>query len=277
MPDKSDETTPTAARRAETLMTAAEFWCVLARNAKTGAVIFIVCVLGAVLLGVTSPPRYKAVALFQIQVPSVYRTSDIPSLDVSVLQAWLGQVGVLARIIDSAGLRGRLTTGQVQASIGVTAAGGANTFETAATSFSQDRAQRLANAAANVLSARAVEVIQAELPSMADGVQELIGRARALVAAERDAARRTNAPDALAPLRYQAASTVYRDLQARLMLLHLLGAPGAVRARLVIPAGVPNAPVSPGRSLYILFGVVAGVIFGVTGALVNEAVRGPRG
>ncbi len=112
---------------------------------------------------------------------------------------------------------------------------------------------------------------------MADGVQELIGRARALVVAEQDAARRTTAPDALAPLRYQAASMVYRDLQARLMLLHLLGAPGAVRARLVIPAGVPNAPVSPGRSLYILFGIVAGVIFGVTGALVSEAVRGPRG
>ncbi len=274
MPSDPDANMSTAPSGGETRMTVDQFWRVLARNAKIGAAVFFACVLGAVVLGVTSPPLYKAATLFQIQAPTDYPTFDIPLLDVSVLQAWLGQADVLARIIDAGGLHGQLTTGQLQASIGVTAAGGPNTFEVTAASFSQARAQRLADAGADVLGTRAVDVVKSELPPMAQGVQDMLARAGALVLAERNAGRQVGSADAFASLRYQAVSKVYRNLQARLMVLRLLQTQGTVRARILIPAGVPAAPATPGRALYGLFGIVAGVILGVTGALVAEAVRG---
>jgi uncharacterized protein involved in exopolysaccharide biosynthesis len=263
-------------------MTASEFWRILARNWKTSGIVFVVCVLGAAVLGFTSPPLYRATALFQIAIPTAGglfeiptgSRSFVPSLDVSALQGWLGQADVLQRIIDTADLHGELTIGQLQPNLGVVAAGGVNTFQTSAASFSPGQAQKLADATATVLGERAVAVLQAGIPQILEGLRRAIARSQVRVQAEREAARRGDASDDFARLRYQAAAMVYRKLQASLMSLQLLRSQEAVQMKFLSPAGLPAAPATPGRGLYILFGLVAGVIFGVTGALVHEAMRG---
>jgi len=58
------------------------------------------------------------------------------------------------------------------------------------------------------------------------------------------------------------------------MTLQLLQEQDGVQIQLLSPAGVPAAPSTPGRQLFILFGIVAGIVFGISGALIQEAVRG---
>jgi len=186
-------------------MTAREFWKILARNGRTGGIIFVICVLGAMVLGWTSRPLYRATALFEITTAG-FSSRDVggnllPPLDVSVLQGWLGQSDVLQHIIDMAGSHGQLTVAQLQPTVGVIAAGGANTFETSVLSSSPTQAQKLADATAEVLGRRAKAVIQSGVSQTLPRLRAAIARSQALMRDEGQANRHRGAPDEFAQLR----------------------------------------------------------------------------
>jgi len=227
-----------------------------------------------------------------------------------VLQDWLGQADILQRAIDVAGVHGQVTVEQLHRSAEVLTVGTVGAFEIAERDASPAAARRLAAAAANVAADRSsgvYEVVVLDRSSerarrLADGLAQALGtrmrviaerslndliarvrrgvaRAEAIVAQERQAVSKiphvkASQDDDVALAHYRASVAVLSDLQAKLTSLEALQLIGSSDIVLLVPAGPPAAPATPGRGLYLLMGLFVGVVAGVAAILIREGVRG---
>ncbi len=274
-------------------MTSRQFWDMVARNWAVGGCVFAICLVAALAASLASPPLYEATAFVQIAQPanlgSDIRAWDfshgmLERVDADVLENLLRREDVLDAIIARAGVVGRTTASQLHRHLELISTGVDGLYETTVWSPSRTDAPRLANAAGTVAGDEAIALVR---QNRAVIITRLHDAMAALRRAIDDPDRSADPQWVTGGTDYTAADSArerhhrnvatYALLTDRMTTLDAEYRANPLRETLVKPAGTPVDPVTPGPSLYLLFGAAGGAVLGLTAVLIAGSLRGPAG
>jgi len=272
-------------------MTIRDFGRAIARRRATGGVIFAVCMLAALGVSAVATPLYQATALFQVaQLDDLGRDPMAWSvshgvrlrLNADILDTWIGREDVLQRIIERARPQRPITAVQLDHHLQVLPAGDGGIYAATVWAASPTDAQRLADATAEVVGARAADLLQRDRQALVDRFRRTLAGLKAMLTEQPGGAPPNRSADPADPavvarVRRLAAANTYLMVLVQFTSLEDEYRTNPAEARMLEPAGRPLSPVTPSRALYLLFGIATGLVCGLAGMLIHEAWRGAEG